>query len=52
MIEMMLKRRNRVLLLVGIMAALFVFLAAPASADMAAAKNREAFKAAQARGSS
>jgi glycerol transport system substrate-binding protein len=38
MIEMMLKRRNRILLLVGVVAALFAFLAAPASADMAAAK--------------
>src|SRR5210317_974273 len=38
MIEMMLKRRNRILLLVGVVAALLAFLAAPVSADMAAAK--------------
>jgi hypothetical protein len=38
MIEMMLKKRTRILLLVGFVAALFAFLASPASADMAAAK--------------
>ena len=38
MLRMMLKKRTRILLLVGVVAALFVFFASPASADMAAAK--------------
>jgi glycerol transport system substrate-binding protein len=38
MIEMILKKRTRLMLLIGVVAALFMFLASPASADMAAAK--------------
>ena len=38
MLRMMLNKRTRILFLAGVVAALFAFVAAPASADMAAAK--------------